>query len=188
MSNRDRLLESTRTLLWERGYVGVSPAAIQRLAQAGQGSMYHHFDGKRGLAIEALGATSQDMRRRAEVALESDEPALARIVAYLRAEREALRGCPVGRMVLDPDVVADDDLRRPLEDYFSWLTARIRELVEEAREDGQLASHLAPVDVAAAVVATVQGGYVLALAAQDPGAMSAAIDGLVGLLTRPEEG
>ncbi|MYZ14653.1 helix-turn-helix domain-containing protein, partial [Streptomyces sp. SID337] len=41
MSTPERLIESTRELLWERGYVGTSPKAIQQHAGAGQGSMYH---------------------------------------------------------------------------------------------------------------------------------------------------
>ncbi|SOE25581.1 transcriptional regulator, TetR family [Streptomyces sp. OK228] len=40
MSTPERLIESTRELLWERGYVGTSPKAIQEHAGAGQGSMY----------------------------------------------------------------------------------------------------------------------------------------------------
>src|SRR3954468_17749100 len=45
MSTPERLIESTRELLWERGYVGTSPKAILERSGAGQGSMYHHFKG-----------------------------------------------------------------------------------------------------------------------------------------------
>lgn len=45
-----KLIEATQELLWERGYVGTSPRAIQQRAGAGQGSMYHHFGGKPDLA------------------------------------------------------------------------------------------------------------------------------------------
>ncbi len=183
VTNRDRLLESTRVLLWERGYVGASPAAIQQLAKVGQGSMYHHFEGKRGLAVEALTATAQDMQLRAEATLDRPGSALDRVVAYLRVEREALRGCPVGRMALDPDVVADDALRRPVEEYFSWLAECLRQLLDEAHRAKQIAPHLVPEDVSVAVVATIQGGYVLARALQDPSVMSAALDGIIALLT-----
>ena len=53
MDTRDQLIDSTRELLWERGYVGTSPKAIQQRAGAGQGSMYHHFAGKKELALAA---------------------------------------------------------------------------------------------------------------------------------------
>ena len=56
---RTRLIESTQELLWERGYTGTSPKAIQALAGVGQGSMYHHFEGKADLARAAIRATAR---------------------------------------------------------------------------------------------------------------------------------
>ena len=66
MSTPDRLIEATRELLWERGYVGTSPKAIQQRAGAGQGSMYHHFAGKPDLALAAIRRTAEEMRDTAE--------------------------------------------------------------------------------------------------------------------------
>ena len=54
MDAAERLITSTQELLWERGYVGTSPKAIQQRAGAGQGSMYHHFTGKPDLARAAI--------------------------------------------------------------------------------------------------------------------------------------
>ena len=48
----ERLIRSTQELFWERGYVETSPKAIQRVAEAGQGSMYHHFAGKAGVLVD----------------------------------------------------------------------------------------------------------------------------------------
>lgn len=66
MSTPERLIESTRELLWERGYVGTSPKAIQEHAGAGQGSMYHHFKGKPDLALAAIRRTAEELRAAAE--------------------------------------------------------------------------------------------------------------------------
>ncbi|GGM28693.1 TetR/AcrR family transcriptional regulator [Dactylosporangium sucinum] len=55
----DRLVTSTQALLWERGYTGTSPRAIQERAGAGQGSMYHHFRGKPDLAAAAIRRTAR---------------------------------------------------------------------------------------------------------------------------------
>ena len=62
MSTPERLIESTRDLLWERGYVGTSPKAILERAGAGQGSMYHHFKGKPDLALAAIRRTAEQLR------------------------------------------------------------------------------------------------------------------------------
>ena len=66
MDAAERLVESTRTLLWERGYTGTSPRAIQARAGAGQGSMYHHFRGKPDLAAVAIQRTADELRARAD--------------------------------------------------------------------------------------------------------------------------
>ncbi|SDI43873.1 TetR/AcrR family transcriptional regulator [Nonomuraea jiangxiensis] len=186
MDTRERLIESTRELLWERGYVGTSPKAIQHRSGAGQGSMYHHFTGKPDLALAAMTRSAQEMRDSAEAAFTGPGTALQRVSAYLRRERDALKGCPVGRLTQDPDVMADPVLRKPVEETFAWLADRLAGLLAEAREDGELDAALDPAATAAALAAVVQGGYVLARAAGRPDAYAAAVEGALGLLTRPK--
>ncbi|MEU6119855.1 TetR/AcrR family transcriptional regulator [Streptomyces sp. NPDC047117] len=181
-SAAERLIESTRELLWERGYVGTSPKAILQRANAGQGSMYHHFSGKPDLALAAIRRTAEEMR--AEVARLLDGPgtALDRVGAYLRRERDALKGCPVGRLTQDPDVMADPALRAPVDETFDWLRGRLTEVLAEGRARGELDAGLDPEATAASVVAVVQGGYVLARAAGSPAAFDQAVTGVLGLI------
>ena len=180
---RERLLESAEALLWERGYGGTSPKAIQQRAGAGQGSMYHHFTGKAELARAALDRTATAQRDRAEALLGGPGTALQRLTGYLRRERDVLRGCPVGRHAQDPDVVADPALRAPLADTFGWLRERLAGIVAEGQRAGEFAPGVDAGAVAAAVVATVQGGYVLARATGDPAAFTDATEGAVQMLT-----
>jgi len=178
MDARERLIDGTRELLWERGYVGTSPKAIQERSGAGQGSMYHHFHGKRDLALAAIEQSAADLRARAEADFSGPGPAAERVAAYLRREREVLRGCPVGRLTQDPDVMADPGLRRPVEETFGWLRARLAALLDE----GELAPGVDPQAVAAALVAVLQGGYVLARASGSADTFTQAVDGILGLL------
>ncbi|CAJ62347.1 MULTISPECIES: TetR/AcrR family transcriptional regulator [Frankia] len=177
----ERLVESTRVLLWERGYVGTSPRAIQAHAGVGQGSMYHHFDGKAALARAAIERTAAELRAAADAQLGADAPALARVEAYLRRERDVLRGCPVGRLTQDPDVMADAELRRPVEQTFTWLRARLGDVLAEGVAAGELVGLDAAV-TAATIVAVLQGGYVLARAAGSGVPFAQAVDGLLALL------
>lgn len=179
---RERLIDSTRELLWERGYVGTSPKAIQQRSGAGQGSMYHHFHGKRDLALAAIERSAADLRARAEADFSGPGAAAERVAAYLRREREALRGCPVGRLTQDPDVMADPDLRRPVEETFGWLRARLAGLLEQGRAHGELAASLDPQAVATALVAMLQGGYVLSRASGSADTYKQAVDGALALL------
>lgn len=182
MSTSERLIEATRELLWERGYVGTSPKAIQQQAGAGQGSMYHHFSGKPDLALAAIRRTADDMRAAAEAVLGGPGTAHERIAAYLLRERDVLRGCPVGRLTMDPDVVASDALRAPVDETLAWLRGRLAAVVDEGRESGELSAAPAPSEVAATIVATVQGGYVLARASGSTAAFDAGVRGLLALL------
>lgn len=182
MSTRERLIESTRTLLWERGYVATSPKDIQQLADAGQGSMYHHFSGKEELAHVAIDRTAEEMRVGVDAVLSGPGSALERISAYLRRERDVLKGCPIGRLTQDPDVMAAPVLVAPVEETFTWLRGRLAELVAEGVAGGELRAGIDPAATAAAIVATLQGGYVLARAADDPEMFQLAVEGVLALL------
>ncbi|GGY43467.1 TetR/AcrR family transcriptional regulator [Streptomyces djakartensis] len=182
MSTSERLIESTRELLWERGYVGTSPKAILERADAGQGSMYHHFKGKPDLALAAIRRTAQEMRAGAAAVLDGPGTPYERVEAYLRRERDVLRGCPIGRLTMDPDVIASDELRAPVDETLDWLRGRLAGIVEEGREQGLFAPSLNGEEIASAIVATVQGGYVLARASGSPEAFDAGVRGLLSLL------
>lgn len=177
-----RLLMSTRELLWERGYVGMSPKAIQQRAGVGQGSMYHHFRGKSDLAEAAIRQTGAEMRGMAAGQLNKPGSALDRITAYLHRERDVLKGCPIGGLTQDPDVLADEHLRRPVDETLSWVRGRLAEVLAEGKANGELAPGLDPAAVAATVLATLQGGYVLARAANSIEPFERAIDGVLSLL------
>jgi TetR/AcrR family transcriptional regulator, transcriptional repressor for nem operon len=186
MDMKERLIESTRELLWERGYVGTSPKAIQERSGAGQGSMYHHFSGKRDLALAAIEREAAGLVARARTDLAGQRTVTERVTRYLRREREALRGCPVGHLTMDPDVMADPVLRRPVAESLAAVVADLSAVLEEGRASGEL--DVDPLPTATALVAALQGGYVLARASGDPAAYTRAVDGAVALLTRKEYG
>ncbi|MGW2692938.1 TetR/AcrR family transcriptional regulator [Streptomyces sp. NPDC001296] len=182
VSTQERLIESTRELLWDRGYVGTSPKAILERSGAGQGSMYHHFKGKPDLALAAIRRTAEEMRATAQAVLCGPGTPYERIEAYVRRERDVLRGCPVGRLTMDPDVIASDALRAPVDETIDWLREQLAQVVEEGKEQGQFARSLDAEEIAATVLASVQGGYVLARASGSPAAFDTAVRGLLSLL------
>ncbi len=182
MTNRDRLVQSAQELLWERGYVGMSPRAIQDRAEAGQGSMYHHFSGKADLAAAAIDGMAIAFKEGADRWLAKPGTPLERIRGYLLRSREALKGCQMGGLAHDPEIVNEQRLRAPLEETFAWLHRRLKALIEEGQQSGEIAAHLKADEVAATLIAVIQGAYVLARSANAPDPFRKAMKGAVALL------
>jgi TetR/AcrR family transcriptional repressor of nem operon len=185
---RTRLIESTQELLWERGYTGTSPKAIQERAGAGQGSMYHHFTGKADLARAAIRKTAQELPRLSQALLDGQGSPLDRLGAYLRAERDVLRGCRIGRLIQDREIVADPELRQPIDDVFTGTIGRLTAVLREAQEAGEVRADVDPDQVAAMLLSVVQGAYVVARAHQDETRFTAAVEGALSLVaTDPKQ-
>jgi TetR/AcrR family transcriptional regulator, transcriptional repressor for nem operon len=182
MSTRDRLIESTRELLWTRGYVGTSPRAIMDLSGVGQGSLYHHFTGKADLALAAVQRSATELKELASEQLGPPGTATQRIARWLKRERAVLRGCPIGGLAQDPEIVADPALRAPVDEALGWLTARVAEILAEGQADGELDDRHDPGELAATILAVLQGGYVLARAADSAAPFDRAIAGILALL------
>ena len=182
MDTRERLVRSTQALLWERGYVGTSPAAIQKRAGVGQGSMYHHFAGKSDLALAAIQRCSLQIRSLVEKQFAGDGSASERIENYLLSERKVLRGCQIGRLTQDPDIIANPVLRQPVEETFTWVRGRMVDILREGQANGEFSPKLEMEDVAEVIMSVLQGGIVLALAAGDERPYYRACKGVLAML------
>jgi TetR/AcrR family transcriptional regulator, transcriptional repressor for nem operon len=182
MDTRERLIESAQDLLWERGYVGMSPKAIQDRASAGQGSMYHHFENKAALASTAIARSAEQLYASAQQEFAQSGSALDRIVSYLSRERQALRGCRVGRLTQDPEIIADPQLRQPVGEMFAKLTRELAALIMDGQKAGEFRAEMDPQDTASTILAVLQGAYVLARAANSVEPYDRAIAGAISLL------
>ncbi len=181
-TTREALLQATKELLAESGYATTSPRAVLSRSGAGQGSLYHHFHGKSDLAATALGEVSAELRAAADELLTSHPDPIEAALAWLTAPRDALRGCRLGRLASEEPVVDEPSLTAPLAEYFRHVTGRLTGLFGAARATGRLPSEFVPGDLAATLVAVVQGGYVLARATGEAEAMTRAQSAAAALL------
>ena len=185
---RERLIEGTRQLLWDRGYLGASPTAILARAGVGQGSMYHHFSGKPALALAAEQRSAELMQQQMREVFTGPGTSYERIAAYLLRERDVLRGCSVGRLAADPEVMADDTLRAPVRDTFAVLHGYLVDAVADGCARGEFDPALDAAQVASAIAAVVQGGYALARAEQSVEPFDRAVRGALALLRSSGDG
>jgi hypothetical protein len=73
-------------------------------------------------------------------------------------------------------------LREPVEETFTWLRARLAAVVQEGLDHAEFDPAVDPVATAAAIVAVLQGGYVLARAATVTDPFDQAVAGILALL------
>lgn len=181
MDSRTLLVETMSELLWERGYADTSPRDVRERSGLGQGSLYHHFPTKRDLALAALERNVADLLP-AATDLDGPGDPMARIEAYLMRPREALKGCKIGRMTQDPQVREDPVLLAPVARAFAQVHGCWVRVLGEAVAAGELRDDLDPERLAHTLMAVLQGGYVLAIAQQDPGPFDDARAGVLDLL------
>jgi TetR/AcrR family transcriptional repressor of nem operon len=188
---RTAIVDAAKRLLWERGVAATSPTALLAAADVGQGSLYHHFRGKQAWARAAIEALAADLQAETAAVLgDPAAPGLARVLAYLERPRAARAGCRLGRLAFDAQVVADPVLAAPIATYFAATRAALAQAVRDAVAGGDLRADTDPGDLAAALVGVVQGGFVLARAADDDAAMTSATRAMAALVRaarNPEE-
>lgn len=182
MDSKEKLIETMSDLIWERGYAATSPREVRERSGVGQGSMYYHFPSKRDLGIAAIRRNCETLLpRNLEVLMGPGDP-MDRIVGYLSRDSEPLRGCKVGRLTQDPEVVADPGMLAPIEESFATIHRCLVPVIDEAIGLGELPSTLDAGRLAHLLTATIQGGYVLAIAAHDRRPFDEARAGALDLL------
>lgn len=165
-NTRELLLEATKELLWERGYDAMSPNDIIQRSGVGKGSFYHHFKGKKALAIAALELRADELVEEFEGIFSTNEHWLDQLDKYFSIKRYALKGCRMGRVILDPSF-EDPELLAPAKRYFSYILKRFQSILAEAQQKGELPLELDPLDMASTIMSVLQGIYMVSRATQN---------------------
>jgi AcrR family transcriptional regulator len=128
-TTRSRILDSARSAFTDRGLIGASIAEVSESSRASVGSIYHHFEGKEGLAgavyvaalrdfqavfaaaVTSSGSPEEGVRRGIHAVLRwclRDQPDAAR---FLLTAEDAARGA------------AEPDLRQANREFFATVLA-----------------------------------------------------------------
>lgn len=134
------------------------------------------------MALAAEERSAAELIEEIRQILEGPGEPLDRVVAYLRLERDVLKGCRIGRLTADPEVVQDETLRKPLEETFAWIATRLADLLKDTQASGNLARSIDSETLGATILAVRQGGYVLARAAGSTVPYEQAVEGLIALI------
>lgn len=185
---RERLIQSGRELMHERGYTAVGVAELCARAGVQKGSFYHLFASKQELALEVIESYWEDSRQSLEVLVSGEAPPLERLEAFFdasyqhhcqtRKECGSLLGCAFGNLALEMST-QDVALREKLREIFDRHVAHFEAAIVEAAERGDITTD-DPRASAEALLSLVEGTVLLAKTHDNPGALR----GLYGQASR----
>ena len=172
---------AAKELLWRLGYEAMSPKRLLAESGAGQGSLYHHFSGKKAVALAALEEIEGELTAEMSALLDAPAEPMAGLRAFLLAPRRGAHGCRMGRLV-NETAFDDFSLRAPLERFFAEMERRLSGKIRAAQEAGDIDPSLDAERLATVLQAAVQGGYTLSRARRDDAPLREACAGAWALL------
>lgn len=180
---RMKLLDAALGTIREKGYSATSVDDLCDKAGVTKGAFFHHFKSKDALAVAAADHWAETTSALfASASYHDHDDPLARILAYIEFRKELVRGelpdftCLVGTMVQEAYGTSDairDACWRSISGHAETLEADIAEAIEKYDVDG-----ITPKSLALFTQATIQGGFILAKAKNDPGVAVDCIDHL----------
>lgn len=172
---RDRILEATAELFRRHGYTGTGLKQIVAAASAPFGSIYHHFPGgKEQLGAEVVRASGAMYWALFPMVMEHAEGDVVRgTELFFAGAAETLvqsgyaDACPIGTVALE--VASTNEVLREAtaEVFASWVAG----MAEAFADAGMPEERTRP--TATAVIATLEGSFMLARAARTTDAMLA---------------
>jgi AcrR family transcriptional regulator len=187
---RTRIVEAAARLIYEHGVAGTTLDDVKAAAGVSGSQMYHYFPDKDEL-VQAVISHQADViaRNQRHADLGSAEGLRAwrdMVIAQAKSE-EGKGGCPLGSLA-GQLAETDPHARALLADGFGqWQTA-IGEGLRGLHQAGQLADGTDADALAVTLLATLQGGLLLAQVQRDPGPLETAVDTLLQLArsSRPD--
>jgi TetR/AcrR family transcriptional regulator, transcriptional repressor for nem operon len=183
MDTKREIIDAAKLLLWGVGYEAMSPRRLMDESGVGQGSLYHHFRGKQDVAAAALAEVELELRTAADKIFTGHNDPIKAIQAYLLLARDGLKGCRLGRLAQEKTVLDEPGLQSQLARYFEHLQGLVSKALKDAAGMGQIDRSADVNTIAAAIVAVVQGGFVISRATQDGKFITRATKGAAALLS-----
>jgi TetR/AcrR family transcriptional repressor of nem operon len=184
---RARIVDAAARLIHERGVTNTTLDDVKAAAEVSGSQLYHYFPDKEEL-VQAV------IEHQADVIVGNQRQADLGSVKGLRAWRDmvitnsestkARGGCPLGSLV--GQLAESDPQARPLiAAGFDRWSAAIADGLRALDAAGHLRADVDPDDLAATLLAALQGGLLLAQVQRDPHSLETAVDTLLSLASKP---
>lgn len=187
---KERLIQSGRELMRERGYTAVGVAELCDRAGVNKGSFYHVFPSKQELALEVIDSFWADSATLLDDMATGDGAPLDRLRRFFEATHAQHRrlskdcghvaGCALGGLAQEMSS-QDPVLRKRLGEVFDRHVGRFERVIAEAVGRGDL-PRLDARRAARSLTALLQGGVLLAKTWNDPELLAGLGDDALRLL------
>jgi AcrR family transcriptional regulator len=183
---RRRIVDAALEVVSERGANATSLDEVGARAGTSKSQLYHYFSDRDDLLRAVAEATNEMvLDAQSELFAGLGTPAGMRrwadALVQLNETRHGAGGCPIASLLAQIGE-HDQDARTMLARGFDRWEGAIRAGLEAQRDAGQLRSDTDVAWLAACVLASLQGGFVLAQARRNPAALQAALDGALALV------
>jgi TetR/AcrR family transcriptional repressor of nem operon len=191
-SNRDKILAEGLRVVHEHGFAGASVRDIVQAAGVPQGSFTNHFASKEAFGLEILDLYFANSCAAIRETLRNDAlPPLERLGAWIdanmdRLNRDEMRnGCLLGNFTAEA-CGRSEVIRNRLVAMFAEIQQSVAYCLRAAVDAGALSPQTDCDDVAAFVVASLQGANLLAKAQRSPAPVERLKRILFGLVLRSD--
>jgi TetR/AcrR family transcriptional repressor of nem operon len=169
-SHRDKLLQVGLDVVHAQGFAGASVRDIVQAAGVPQGSFTNHFTSKEAFALEVIDLYFARSRENIARTLRNDAlPPLQRLRAYIDASKERLvandmrNGCLLGNFTAEASW-SSEPIRLRLLEIFAEVQAGLAHCLRAAVKAGEIAASLDCEEIAAFIVASMQGANLMSKA------------------------
>ena len=175
---KENLITSAIELIGTRSYNAVGVQELCEHAGVKKGSFYHFFPSKRDLTLVALDhiwekfkVETLDPIFNSEIStLDKFETLLERSYEYqlnMKDCRGCMTGCGLGNLALELST-QDEDIRKKIEEIFCEWARYLEKVISQAMEEGVLPADTDPAATSQAMVAYIEGVYLLGKTFNDP--------------------
>jgi len=186
---RQYIIQQAATLFNQRGYSGSSISDVMECTGLKKGGIYRHFQNKEQLALAAFDYAQQQSTSRLVEAVAAETDAVQQLLAFIDAFHTLTLhppvpgGCPILNTIVDSDD-GDPALRERVVTVVTEWEQLIVRIVADGMAHGSISRDADPQAVATLIIATLEGGILLARAHRSPVYLQHVVDHLVQYVQR----
>lgn len=190
LSHKERLLREGMKEFFAHGYHGTTVDAVLEGAGVPKGSFYHHFGSKEAFGKAVL---ARYMRFQMELldrwAAEPGRSTSEKLAGYYgELARNVVasgfqRACLTGKFSTEVSATLEGFREALAVDLREWLT-RLRDVLATGQHSGDVRRDRSADELAAALLALIQGGFAIALAMRDEASLNA-VSATIPMLIEP---